>query len=83
MAHSSDRKGVGPGTLLMQKLIGVLRAHGICRIVGTVLESTGRTLSLAHERGFKVGQAFVGVHAVSLALQADDEHGGPQQATRS
>lgn len=67
----SDLKGKGLGSLLMDKLVRYLRAHGTRRIVGTVLRDNRGMLSLAQRLGFSVAPVDddPDLRAVELPLQ--------------
>jgi acetyltransferase len=67
----SDLKGSGLGELLMQKLIGYLRAKGTQRLVATVLRDNRRMLELAHSLGFAMDeqQPESDVRSIHLALR--------------
>ncbi len=67
----SELKGKGLGQLLMDKLIGYLRAQGTQRIVATVLRENHRMLELAHSLGFQDAalQEDGGTRSIVMALQ--------------
>ena len=66
----SDLKGTGLGSVLMHKLIRILREHGTRRLVATVLAENRRMLALARKLGFvesRPGPAS-GTHEIHLVL---------------
>jgi acetyltransferase len=52
----SDLKGQGLGSLLMEKMISYLRAHGTQRLVGIVIAENRGMLALAQRLGFVEGK---------------------------
>ncbi|HPH12376.1 MAG TPA: bifunctional acetate--CoA ligase family protein/GNAT family N-acetyltransferase [Burkholderiaceae bacterium] len=67
----SELKGKGLGQLLLDKLIGYLRAQGTQRIVATVLRENHRMLELAHSLGFRDSevQEDGGTRSIIMELQ--------------
>jgi len=62
----SGMKGRGLGRLLLSKMISYCREVGIEEIVGQVLESNHRMLSLARDLGFAIAEPEDGLHEVVL-----------------
>ena len=64
----SDMQGKGLGALLMDKIVRYCRERGVIELVGDVLATNTRMLSLARELGFeRVASDEPGVVRVSLA----------------
>jgi acetyltransferase len=66
----SDMKGRGLGAKLLDKLIRYLRLRGTGELMGEVLASNQRMLSLAKTFGFRTGQSRDGICALRLDLRS-------------
>ena len=64
----SDLKGKGLGLLLMQKLIGTLRAQGTQQVVGSVLAHNHAMLAMARRLGFMACRQHDDDDAKGIAL---------------
>jgi acetyltransferase len=65
----SDLKGIGLGSLMLDRLIAQCRSRGVSRLVADVLPENARMLRLADRYGFRrVSQEFGTTH---LALELD------------
>ena len=54
----SDMKGMGIGTILMDKIIRYCRSRGIVAIIGSALEGNEGMIALAQKMGFSVHKDF-------------------------
>ncbi len=75
----SDLKGQGLGSLLMEKMISYLRAHGTQRLVGIVIAENRPMLALAQRLGFVEGRATTddALRDVRLDLQTQASNPDP------
>jgi len=64
----SDSKGMGLGSLLMDKMIRYARGHGTRFLVGTVLRENARMLELAKAYGFEIEPQPVDPDTLHLRL---------------
>lgn len=64
----SDVAGKGLGRLLMDKIVRYCRQRGVGRVIGDVLATNIRMLSLSRHAGFEIGAPAEGVCRVSLEL---------------
>jgi len=63
----SDLKGIGLGRVLMAKMIGYCRAHGMRRVIGNVLAENAPMLRMAERFGFR-RERFVDGDIVEITL---------------
>ena len=64
----SDLKGIGFGSLLLDRLIRHCRNHGVARLEADVLRQNARMLRLARKYGFRKQAAEGGTVRLALEL---------------
>jgi acetyltransferase len=70
MLVRSDLKGIGLGSLLLERLIACCRSRGIRHLVGDVLQENTRMLRLADKYGFRRGAPRLGTTHLVLNLES-------------